>query len=76
VFSQSAIVESPVSKAVMDTATEQVNVLTSVVTAALAPLLAPGTDTPIDSPLMWAVVGWVRRVKETLLKHPLPVRAG
>ena len=33
----------------------------TVVTALLSPFLAPGTGTPVESPLLWAMVGWIRR---------------
>ena len=33
----------------------------TIVAALLSPFLAPGPGTPVESPLLWAVLGWARR---------------
>jgi VCBS repeat-containing protein len=38
-----------------------VSVATTLVSALLAPLLVPGPTAPAEPPLLWAVLGWVRR---------------
>jgi Right handed beta helix region len=47
-----------------DTAT--VNVATEVLAAVLSPLVAPGPEVPVESPLAWALLAWARRQVQDL----------
>ena len=59
-----AVVETPAVQT-PDDATEApdavVSVATKLVSAFISPFVAPGPAGPADPPLLWALLGWVRR---------------
>ena len=50
-----------------------IGVAANLLNAALAPILAPGPTGPIESPVLWAVLGWVRRQSTRALADYAPV---
>lgn len=66
--------EMPPAQPVSTALTAPVGLISTVVTTLLAPLLAPaGPAAPAQTPILWAVLAWVRRQFEHTFANKAPV---